>query len=224
MIGFISDIHGNYPALQAVLSELDKLNCKKLYFLGDVTGYYCMVNECMDALRERNVECILGNHDYYILNNEKCPRSYTVNKCLDFQRTVIREDNFKWLRTFRNQIKVDDISMVHGGWNDYLDEYISDFSFLDKKEGFSFFFSGHTHVQIERKGQYGRYYNPGSVGQPRDRDSRAAYAYMDDKKKVHLKRVEYDIDQIVFAMKKAGFEDRISSCLYHGVKIGEDGT
>ena len=221
MIGFISDIHGNYPALKAVLSELDKIGCTQIYSLGDVSGYYCMVNECIQELKERGIENILGNHDYYIVNNQKCPRSYTVNLCLDYQRTILTEDNLNWLKKSKSEIKLKDIWMVHGGWNDPLDEYINDFTFLDVEQETKKYLSGHTHVQMRREGKYGIYVNPGSVGQPRDNNPLAAYAVLD--KDIELHRVEYDIDEIAFAMKKAGFDERVSSCLYHGVKIGADG-
>ena len=63
------------------------------------------------------------------------------------------------------------------------------------------------------------YFNPGSVGQPRDNDNRAAFAVIDGSE-VKLFRVEYDIDEIAKKMKEAGFEERIYSCLYNGTKIG----
>ena len=66
MIGVISDIHGNYPALQAVLKELDIEGCSQVISLGDVCGYYCMINECIDELRNRDIINIMGNHDKYI--------------------------------------------------------------------------------------------------------------------------------------------------------------
>ena len=65
------------------------------------------------------------------------------------------------------------------------------------------------------------YFNPGSVGQPRDYDPKAAYAIIKENE-IELKRVEYDIDRIAFEMQKAGFLERVSSCLYGGMKIGED--
>lgn len=220
MLGIISDIHGNYPALQAVLGELDKKGCKDIVSLGDVCGYYCMVNECVEELRERSILNIMGNHDSYIVNNTSCGRSYTVNICLDYQRKILLDKNFEWVKGSVSYYQLVDMWMVHGGWNDYLDEYIDDFSFLDDKSAYKYFISGHTHVQKHVKGKYAEYINPGGVGQPRDYDNRAAYAIIHDNR-VELCRVEYDIDKICFEMKKAGFDDRVSDCLFHGCKIGE---
>lgn len=223
MLGIISDIHGNYPALQAVLKQLDKRGCDEIISLGDVCGYYCMVNECIEELRARGVVNILGNHDYYLVNGEKCGRSYSANLCLDYQRRVLKQDNLVWVKQSVEYIKRDNIWLVHGGWNDYLDEYISDFSFLNQECGStSIFVSGHTHVQKHVEGENAIYINPGSVGQPRDYDSRAAFAIIDDNGEIQFGRTEYDIDCIEFAMEQAGFQRRISSCLYSGTKIGEN--
>ena len=224
MLGIISDVHGNYPALKAVLEKLDAAGCKEIISLGDVCGYYCMVNECIETLRERNVKNIIGNHDFYIIHNGKCERSYSVNVCLDYQRKILTEKNLEWVKESVSYIKKDDMWMVHGGWNDYVDEYISDFSFLDEKNAdTNLFISGHTHVQKQVVGKNATYFNPGSVGQPRDHIPTAAYAIIDDEKNIFLNRTEYDIDEIDFAMRKAGFAERFTSCLYHGMKIGEDG-
>lgn len=64
MIALISDIHGNYTALQAVLKEIDKINIKEIYCLGDIVGYYTQINECCEELQRRNVKCVMGNHDW----------------------------------------------------------------------------------------------------------------------------------------------------------------
>lgn len=224
MIGIISDVHGNYPALKAVLTKLDAAGCEKIISLGDVSGYYCMVNECIKEFRERNIVNILGNHDSYIIHNGRCERSYTVNICLDYQRKILTEENVNWLKQSVTCIKEQGMWMVHGGWNDYVDEYVRDFSFLDESNAeIDMYISGHTHIQKKIEGKCAIYFNPGGVGQPRDHIPTAAYAIVDDERKIILARTEYDIDYIFYEMKKAGFDERISSCLYSGVKIGEDG-
>lgn len=222
MLGVISDVHGNYPALKAVLEQMDKLGCNEIVSLGDVCGYYCMINECIEELKKRGIVNILGNHDFYIAKNQKCGRSYSANICLDYQRKIIKPENYTWIANSIQYIKNEDMWLVHGGWNDYLDEYISDFSFLDKKTETKTYISGHTHVQKRVDGKSAIYFNPGSVGQPRDYDSRAAFAIVNDEGEIELKRTEYDIDYIVYEMKQAGFQERISSCLYYGTKIGEN--
>lgn len=221
MIAIISDVHGNYPALKAVLAEIDKLNCTKIISLGDVSGYYCMVNECIDEFRKRSIVNLMGNHDYYILGRDNCPRSYTVNRIVEYQRRIITPENMEYLE--KSVPGMDDgfISARHGGWKDPIDEYIEEFDFrntIGRSE--KIYCSGHTHVQKMIKNRGVIYFNPGSVGQPRDFDSRAAFAIVYENGFVDLRRVSYDINNIAQRMNDSGFSERIYSCLYRGERIG----
>ena len=147
MIGIISDIHGNYEALKQVLLELDKMSIADIYCLGDIVGYYSQVNECCNELRERNIKCIMGNHDWYMVSNSFCPRSQSVNDCLKYQRTIITQENLEWLKTLPFWRLEHNISMVHGGWTTPIEEYLDpDEEYFGKQEG-EYFVSGHTHSQ-----------------------------------------------------------------------------
>ena len=216
-MGIISDIHGNYEALKQVLKYFDDNNITEIYCLGDVVGYYTQVNECCDALRERNVICIMGNHDWYMASDSFCPRSQSVNDCLKYQRAVISNDNKRWLMTLPFFIRNNNFSMVHGGWTNPIDEY------LDPKEEYfnrlseGFYFSGHSHVQKIFKANSRIYCNPGSVGQPRDGDSRAAFALFDGSN-IYLKRIEYDIERVMRLMEMNGFSGYYYECLKVGAK------
>ncbi|HGM5582797.1 TPA: metallophosphoesterase [Pseudomonas putida] len=219
MIGIISDIHGNYPALQAVLNRLDQLGASRIICLGDVAGYYCLINECCETLRERDVFTLMGNHDWYLVSGTECPRSNSANKCLDYQRSVILPEHLQWLRSFPQQASVEGIALVHGGWNDPLDEYLKPCqSYFDALRG-ERFASGHSHVQILWEGDGKVYCNPGAVGQPRDGDPTAAFATFDGES-FTLHRVAYDIARMQSAMRTAGFTDYFSENLSHGTQIG----
>ena len=221
MIAIISDVHGNYPALMAVLNKIDELGCERIISLGDVSGYYCMVNECIDEFRKRGIINILGNHDYYVSGRGDCPRSYTVNRITEYQRKIIALENLNYLKNSSLGIDNDLLSARHGGWKDPIDEYVDAFNFDDVSDkDVRLFCSGHTHVQKMVKNGKRVYFNPGSVGQPRDFDPRAAYAIIKDNGTVELKRTEYNIDRIAYEMAEAGFEERIYSCLYNGTRIG----
>lgn len=220
MIAIISDVHGNYPALLAVLKEIDELNCQQIISLGDVSGYYCQINECINEFRKRNIINVMGNHDSYLLGYGNCPRSSTVNQCIDYQKKILTQENKLYLSNSQTKLELEWLSARHGGWTDALDEYIEAFNFeIALKDKKLIHCSGHSHRQFQEKcGEY-IYFNPGSVGQPRDGDPRAAFAIINHDQ-LHLKRVEYDIDSIANEMKKAGFEERIFSCLYRGTRIG----
>lgn len=214
-MAFISDIHGNFEALKAVLSAIDRLGIRDIYCAGDVVGYYTQINECCDVLRERAIPTVMGNHDWYMAGGGFCPRSKSVNDCLVYQRTIIGAENLKWLRSLPVQLQAGDIRMVHGGWGDPVDEYLKPSAeYFDQVEG-NTFVSGHTHVQRLDVYNGKTYCNPGSVGQPRDGDPRAAFASY-DQGKFTLHRVEYDMQPVFRLMEAAGFNDYY----YGGLKTG----
>ena len=221
-IAVISDIHGNYPALASVLEDIERAGVKDIICLGDIVGYYCQVNECIDELRNRNIHCLLGNHDYYMISNTCCG-SKTVKICIDYQKTIIRKDNVEWLESLVPDYDTECVSFRHGGWKDAVEERISTFDFgLTETFQQKLFFSGHTHIQgIQRCEENGKVYcNPGSVGQPRDNDPRSAYAIINSDGSIDLRRVAYDIDAIVNTMKESGQGDWIWKGLYTGEKVG----
>lgn len=215
MIALISDIHGNYIALKEVLSVIDHLDISEIYCLGDIVGYYPQVNECCEELKKRNVRCILGNHDWHMISNTNCKRSNSVNDCLNYQRKIIKPSNLEWLLTFPICRKINNLSLVHGGWNNPIDEYVD-----PTKEYFDlindqFFASGHTHKQILKYFGKKVYCNPGSVGQPRDGNYKAAFATFDGER-FELFRIDYDVDEICKIMSKAGFSEYYYNRLKNG--------
>ena len=216
-IGFISDIHGNYEALKEVLQRLDALGVKHIYCAGDTVGYYSQVNECCRELVSRNIPAVMGNHDWYMASGGFCGRSKSVNDCIAYQRSVIEEKHLAWLRSLPIQLRFDETHIVHGGWADPIDEYVNPTEEYFARLPGRVFVSGHTHVQIVREFGSKAYCNPGSVGQPRDGDPRAAFAVYDGTKIV-LHRVEYDIQKVMDLMKAAGFSDYYYGGLRTGAK------
>lgn len=221
MIAVIADVHGNWPALREVLADADILGCRQVVCLGDVAGYYCMVDVCADELQRRNAAAILGNHDHYLVNGTSCPRSTSANVCLEYQRQHVTAVTVRWLRGLPLRWTTDECEGVHGGWRDCLDEYMYDIKgtyFAGR--GRSFYFSGHTHCQRLDRLATCIYCNPGSVGQPRDGDPRAAYAVFDGGQ-VLLRRVAYDIDETAASMRVAGFSEYYTTGLYRGSGLGK---
>ena len=219
MLAILSDIHGNLPALQAVIADAKLRGCTNFISLGDVAGYGAQPDVCIDILRELEAINILGNHDSYITENERCPRSRVVTQIINYQRSVLKPHHVSWLRDSVRDLWMNSTYFVHGGPQDPKDQYLYKVSKCVVPDGMRWLFTGHTHVQtLADFGDRG-YCNPGSVGQPRDGDSRAAYAIMDGNQIV-LRRVEYDVDRAVFAMKKAGFEAFCYENLYTGSQIG----
>ena len=220
MMALISDIHGNYTALSEVLKAIDDMGIKDVYCLGDIVGYYPEINECCNELRRRNIKAIMGNHDWYIAGNGFCPRSKSVDDCIAYQRSIITEENCGWLRGLPVFRSVGDLSLVHGGWSDPIDEYVDPTEEYFRKVSGKYFASGHTHRQVicDLGGKV--YCNPGSVGQPRDNDPRAAFAAFDGAE-FKLHRVGYDFNKVGYLMEKAGFSGYYYHCLRSGAsKLG----
>lgn len=214
---FISDIHGNYEALQAVLQYIDRLQVDRIVCLGDIAGYYSQVNACCDELRRRNIPAVMGNHDWYLGQDGHCLRSRSVNDCLAYQRTVITPENKAWLEQLPLQLRIEDIRAVHGGWSDPIDEYLKPSPEYFAPLSGRYFVSGHTHLPIVCDFGDKVYCNPGSVGQPRDGDPRAALAILENGN-FSLHRVSYDIQKVCALMSAAGFNDYYYGGLLTGAR------
>ena len=220
MIAVISDVHGNYPALKAVLAEADRLGCTRIISLGDVTGYYSQPEKCIDLLVQREAVQLLGNHDSYLVEGSGCPRSRLVSSLLEHQRRVVRADQIEYLSTLSSVYSESNACFVHGGWEDPRDQYLYAVSESKLAGEWRYYFSGHTHVQALIYFCEKIYCNPGSVGQPRDGNAQAAFAIFDGSA-ISLHRVPYDIDETVAAMRQAGYQDpRLWENLYLGAQIG----
>ncbi len=216
-IAFISDIHGNYPALEAVLKRIKYIGVDKIYCLGDISGYYSEVNKCCEELRRFNVKSVMGNHDWYIATNSKCPRSQAANDCLEYQRRILTKENKEWLSSLPIFIFENDIFMVHGGLLNPIDEYLKPDADYFKNIKVRYFVSGHSHIpRIEKYTESSLIYcNPGSVGQPRDNNPYASFCVMENSKFV-IERVEYNVESTKVMMNKAGFSDYYTNSLFTG--------
>lgn len=216
-IGLISDIHGNFEALKAVLAELDRLGIAEIYCAGDTVGYYPQINECCRELRQRGIPSTMGNHDWYMAGGGFCPRSKSVNDCLLYQRGIIEDENLAWLRQLPLIIRVGRMQVLHGGWCDPIDEYLEPSAEYFERIAGEVFVSGHTHIQMLRQFGNRTYCNPGSVGQPRDGDPRAAFAVFDGRD-FELHRVAYDMQKVFDLMAAAGFNDYYYGGLLTGAR------
>jgi putative phosphoesterase len=206
-IGVISDIHSNSVALDAVLSQPDIQSANTIYCAGDLVGYYSRPNEVVERIREAHIPSVMGNHDKAVV--ESTPSSFSIyaKRAADWNRRNLSEENLEFLDSLpmriRKFVSGRDLLVVHGSPKNPLSEYIFK---EDVDELFlNFYFDvppevivmGHTHQPfVETVGET-LVVNPGSVGQPRDRDPRASYGIIDlDSLKCQINRVEYDISEI----------------------------
>lgn len=203
-VGLLADIHANKPALDAVLAampDVDALACA-----GDVIGYNPWPGACIDTLRTREIPTIKGNHDRMLVTGQNFWGNDMASAGIDHARRTLTTAQTEWLAArpdactlFDNQVRV-----VHGHPDNpdrytYPEEFTP--SLLDETP---VLVMGHTHIQHHERYPEGIIVNPGSVGQPRDGDPRAAYATLDlDALTVEEHRVPYDIEEVRDAIEAA---------------------
>jgi putative phosphoesterase len=228
-LAIISDIHGNLPALKAVLQDIDNQGVQEVICLGDLVGYYCDHNEVVELLQEREIPCIMGNHDYALAyNNGVISTSKTCTRILKWQLDNTEPSNIEYLKSLKSSYQLSlgakQVLCVHGGLDDFVEEYVFDIS-AEYLKKFSFakdvLLTGHTHIPSYKKYWSGALWiNPGSVGQPRDFDNRSSYAVLNEDGTASFKKIAYDPEPLIERMRAFGFEEYISDPLKTGIKIG----
>ena len=216
-LGVISDVHGNLPALEAVLHDMPPVDL--LVCAGDVVGYNPWPAECLNEIRDRGSPTVQGNHDRAVASDDAAGFNGMARGGVDYAREQLDAGAIGWLGALppERHVADDRVKVVHGHPNDpnhytYPREFDADL--LDGEE---LLVMGHTHVQHHEIFDEGIVLNPGSVGQPRDRDPDAAYAVVDlDDRTVDEHRVSYDIDAVVDAVTEAGLPPEIGERLREG--------
>jgi predicted phosphodiesterase len=238
----ISDVHANYAALDTVLEAA--MPFSRVWCLGDVVGYGPDPDECIDRLRTFDIVCIAGNHDLAAVGSLSIDDFNSAAKAaVLWTRGHIGESNRSWLRSLSaiNIVTEFDATLVHGSPVDPVWEYIDDVRAAHggfEALGTRLCFNGHTHVPVMfRASDRGSVHfaerpeigksisialgdimiNPGSVGQPRDGDPRAAFAIFDtDAMTIAFFRAFYDIASTQDRMKRANLPDSLSNRLQSG--------
>lgn len=216
-VAVISDIHANTVALNAVLDALPPVD--GIVCAGDVVGYNPWPAACVDAIRERSIPTVMGNHDRAVATGTAFRFNSMAGAGVEHAREQLADDAVAWLAGLPDTRTVlgGRVKLAHGHPEDpdryaYPEEFSA--AMLGDEDVLVL---GHTHVQAHGTFEEGIVLNPGSVGQPRDGDPRAAYALLDlDDLTVEERRVEYDIDAVMSAVRDADLPDRIGERLYDG--------
>jgi len=240
----LSDIHANLEAQQAVIEDArgryDRILC-----LGDLVGYGADPNPIVEWARENVAVVIRGNHDRASAAQDPAVLATIENlnpaaqASTYWTRQALLPENRAYLETLpRGPLPYEGVDLVHGSPADE-DEYVisaaSAAALLTCLEAPLTFF-GHTHMQggfrmarrmtgvlppertLELEPDYFYLVNPGSVGQPRDGDPRAAYAvYSPEERTVELRRVAYDVDRAAAKIRAAGLPDFLAARLHEGL-------
>lgn len=236
----ISDIHANDTAFEAVLKDSGTVD--ETWCLGDLVGYGPDPNEVVERVREiPNLTCLLGNHDMAAIGSIPFDAfNGDARRTLEYHEKLLTAANMEFLRSLQSMLMVrEGASLVHGSPRDSVWEYI--LNTLSARLNFDHFTTewcmvGHSHLQCMfrlnvqtdrvslesiRPGEAVKLkprliMNPGSVGQPRDRDPRAAYAIYDTEAKTwEPRRATYDIPAVQKRIRSAKLPEK------HAIRIAE---
>ena len=239
----VSDIHSNYTALETVLAVAGPFD--QLWNIGDTIGYGPRPNECVMTMRLHDSVMIGGNHDLACLGkvdlSDFNPDARTANM---WNGAQLEPNNRSLLDVLPPMREIDERFLIaHGSPREPVWEYL--LSRSQAEDNFELFdnqvcFIGHSHVPLifrqhpdghcdepmladadlvfDLELGYRYLLNPGSVGQPRNQDPRAAYAILDtDANTVHFKRIEYDIAQTQRQMREARLPPALIRRLEYGM-------
>lgn len=233
-IATFSDVHGNVHALRAVLADLDQLGCDRVYCLGDLVGYGAYPNEVIELIHSRGIPTVMGNyHDGVGFDRDDCGCAYTDPEMrrlgdlsLMWSREQVAPGNKALLRSLFPHIRLEAegkrVLMVHGSprrINEYVyaDRQLSSLERIAQSADADVLLLGHTHLPYTMQVAGVLLVNDGSVGRPKDRDTRAAYALLDIGQDVTatIRRVQYDVTAAAAAVRAsglpAGFADQLES-------------
>ncbi len=244
-IAAISDIHANLPALEAALEAIDDAAVDEIWCLGDVIGYGAEPDECADLVRERCSLSLVGNHDLAVLGAlDIAAFSEAAAAAVAWTRENVAERTLAMLRELEPAGTREGIALFHASPRDPVWEYVlsaeqADACFDVQPERIALI--GHSHVSLffvrpttdgqgdEIRGAQSSddtlldlgagcwLINPGSVGQPRDGDPRAAWLELDTgEQTARFHRVRYDVERAAASISSAGLPRRLADRLHVG--------
>jgi predicted phosphodiesterase len=238
-VALISDVHGNYHALEAVLEQIDAEGVEAVWCLGDTVGYGPMPNECCRAVEARADVCLVGNHDLVVLGE------LTVSDFNDeaaaaaiWTSGVLSQESRRFLERLKPAGVAEGVDLFHASARDPVWEYVlteeAARATLELTDA-PLVLVGHSHValaitlednqvlgglapagaQVALDGRW--LLNPGSVGQPRDGDPRAAWMLLDlERMFAAFRRVQYPVEQTQSEMRERGLPTALAARLERG--------
>ncbi len=255
-IALFSDIHSNLPALEAMFEDIESKKPDAIYCLGDLVGYNIWPNEVVNEIRKRGISTIAGNYDFGVgRNSDDCGCAYKTDEdkamgaqSIAFTNKVINETERNYLRTLPSHIQLEYqlhndplfLLLVHGSprrINEYLFEDREEKSMLRIFESAQadMLFFGHTHkpyhktFEYEHQGRkaYRHAINLGSVGKPKDGDSRGCYVmlnindrsskYEKESLEIEFIRFNYDVEKAAKAIESSILPNAYAEMLRAGV-------
>lgn len=223
LLAVLSDIHGNWEALAAVLRDMERRAIKQVICLGDVVGYGADPVRCLECVRDAGWLTLMGNHEEAVVHPQVLQFfSERAVVGVQYSRRQLSEDHIRWIAGLPYVLRSKEFECVHASlfypteWNYVVGEEDADHHFLMQESRLAF--CGHSHIPgVWRRrnrnslcrgqapgyrrlplprGEKGQMVvNVGSVGQPRDEDPRSSYVIYDQEKAtIQFRRVTYDVE------------------------------
>lgn len=237
--GIFADVHSNLEALDAVLAAISGENIDEYLCIGDIVGYGADPLSCIDKVRLVTQNIVAGNHEYacadlFALSN----LNEVAAGAVVWTKKFLPASEISFFSVLPLVFQNKDLVMAHGSLDNPQDFYYL-FKPLDARETFELMdrnicFIGHTHrpkifvkrdtivsllsgYKTEINPEYKYLVNIGSVGQPRDGDSRASYCIYDtEKREIEIKRVSYNIEKAQRKIIQAGLPRSLAERLAVG--------
>lgn len=246
-LAILSDVHANLPALEAVFAAIDRAELDELWCLGDVVGYGAQPDECASLVADRCSVCLVGNHDLAVTGElDIAAFSPAAAAAVEWTQRTADPATLEFLRHGKPADESREVALYHASPRDPVWEYVlwpDQAGECMNAQATRISFVGHSHVALfftrpepgrdERpQPAYGSQagagttlslgedrwlINPGSVGQPRDGDPRAAWLELDTSEpSCTYHRVPYDIDAAASAIEAAGLPKQLARRLNVG--------
>jgi len=243
LVAAISDIHANLPALESVLADIDSTGVEEIWFLGDAVGYGAQPSECLRLIDSRCSVSLLGNHDLAALDEiDISTFSPGAARSALWTREKLTREDLDLLREIGQASgSREGFGLYHASPRDPVWEYVVDSELAAENldaQAERIALIGHSHIALyfNRADQASQtssvlgsegstidlaegewLVNPGSVGQPRDGDPRAAWLELDtEAPQATFHRVDYPIDTAAESIREAGLPGHLAARLYQG--------
>jgi diadenosine tetraphosphatase ApaH/serine/threonine PP2A family protein phosphatase len=242
-VAILTDIHSNLPALEAVLGAIDEAGIERRWCLGDVVGYGAQPDACAKLVSERCELSLVGNHDLAVTGEISVDVfSASAAAAVEWTRASAEPATLEFLKSLHPENADQEVGLYHASPRDPVWEYVLAVDQAREciaAQSARVSLIGHSHVALwfsdgpgppggdgggqaeggkEIEVSSDRWLlNPGSVGQPRDGDPRAAWLELDtDEWRATYHRIEYDIDRAAEAIREAGLPELLADRLYVG--------
>jgi diadenosine tetraphosphatase ApaH/serine/threonine PP2A family protein phosphatase len=241
-VAVISDVHANWHALEVVLEAVDAERPDELWCLGDLVGYGPRPNPCCAAVQERATVCLAGNHDLGVLGQldleEFAPDAVAS---AEWTRGVLRPEARSYLESLSPTAEREGVALFHASPRDPVWDYVLSLEAVEASFELTWeplVLVGHSHVPLAVAVANGALagglapegtdaelapdarllLNPGSVGQPRDGDPRAAWLLLDfEGRRASFRRVPYPVERTQEEIRERGLPDALAERLARGV-------